>query len=137
MLLISPLFSCCLLFFIFFRTLSLTLILDKRYMCCSMKIKNISPYKYIAYSLASYYLSIIRSGIWWIKSGDWSHNLVFVFAFTIIFCYQVKCLLVASSFLKIGKTIVSNWYQHLHDKLKRKCVGSFLESVNSWLKLTF
>ena len=47
----------------FLRTLPITLILDERYMCCSMKVQNKSPYKYIAYSIASYCLSLIRSGI--------------------------------------------------------------------------
>ena len=41
--------------FRFLRTLLITLILDERYMCCSIKIQNNSPHNYIAYSLASYY----------------------------------------------------------------------------------
>ena len=48
----------------FLRTLPITLILYERYMCCSMKVQNKSPCKYIAYSIASYWcLSLIRSGI--------------------------------------------------------------------------
>ena len=45
------------------RTLSITLILDQWYMCCSMKVQNNSRCKYLAYSLGSYYLSLIWSGI--------------------------------------------------------------------------
>ena len=41
--------------FRFLRTLLITLILDERYMCCSIKIQNNSPHNYIAYGLASYY----------------------------------------------------------------------------------
>ena len=39
--------------FIFLRTLSIILILDERYMCCSMKILNKSQYKHIFHTLAS------------------------------------------------------------------------------------
>ena len=35
----------------------------ERCMCCAIKVKNNSPGKYIAYSQASYYLSLIRTGI--------------------------------------------------------------------------
>ena len=50
-------------YFRFLRNLSIALILDERYICCLMKFKNNSPYKYIAYSLASYFLGLIRLGI--------------------------------------------------------------------------
>ena len=36
-------------------TLSISLILDERYMCFTMKVQNSNPYKYIASSLAWYY----------------------------------------------------------------------------------
>ena len=49
--------------FRFLRSLSITLILDERYMCCSMKVQNNSPHKYESYGLASYCLGLIRSGI--------------------------------------------------------------------------
>ena len=65
--------------FRFLRTLLITLILYKRYMCGLMKFQNKSPHKYIAYSLASYYLNLIRSGIQWIKSKDSTANVVSVF----------------------------------------------------------
>ena len=38
--------------FRFLKTFLITVILDESYMCCSMKIENNSPCKYIAYSLA-------------------------------------------------------------------------------------
>ena len=47
----------------FLRALLITLISDERYMCCLMKVQNNNPRKYVAYSLASYYLSFISSGI--------------------------------------------------------------------------
>ena len=112
--------------FHFLRTLLITLIVDERYMCCSMKIQNNSPHKYIAYSQASYYLSLVRSKIQGTKSGDLSVNFVSVFIFSIIFCYHIKGLLIISNFLKINKAIVSNWYQNLDDKLIREVLHSRL-----------
>ena len=44
--------------FHFLRSLLITLILDEGYMFCSIKIKNKSSHKYIAYSLPSYYLNL-------------------------------------------------------------------------------
>ena len=73
-----------------------------------MKVHNKITYKYIAYSLTQNYLGLFRLGIWSIKSRDSSVNVVSVFVFTIIFCYQVKILLIISNFLKIDKATVSN-----------------------------
>ena len=67
--LILSLFFMFSIIFYFVRTFSITLIFDKRYMCCSMNVQY-SPYKYVSYRLASYYLSLFRSGIYWIKSID-------------------------------------------------------------------
>ena len=108
--------------FSFLRTLLITLILDERYMCCSIKIQNNSPHKYIAYSLASYYLNLIGSGIYWIKSRDSIVDVVSVFNFSVIFCYHVKSLFIISNLLKIYKVIVSNLHQNLDDKLVKECV---------------
>ena len=49
--------------FLFLKTLLKTLILNEKYMCCSMKVQNSSAHKYMAYTLASYYLSLIKLGI--------------------------------------------------------------------------
>ena len=98
-----------------------------------MKVQNNCPSKYITYSLASYYLSLIRSGIWWIKSGDSSVNVIFVFVFTITFCYHMKRLLIISNFLKIDKATVNNWHCDLDDKVMRECVESVLQSLHSRL----
>ena len=84
-----------------------------------MKIQNNSPHKYIAYSLALYYLSDIGSGI---KSRESNVIVVSVFVFNIAFCYHIKILLVISNFLTIGKLFVNNWYQKLEDKLIREGV---------------
>ena len=51
-----------------------------------------------------------------------SVKVVSIFVFTIIFCYHMKGLLIISSFPKIYKVIVSNWYHNLDDKLIRECV---------------
>ena len=107
--------------FRFLRTLSITLILNEKYMCC-LQVPNSSPRKYIAYSLALYYLSLIRSGISWIKSWDSSVNVVSVFNFTIILCYHIKNLLIISNFPN---------YQNLDDKLIWECVESFLQVLDS------
>ena len=64
-------------YFRFLRTLLITLILDERYMCWSMKIINNSPHKYIAYLHIIW--TLLRSGIWWIKSRDLSANDVSFF----------------------------------------------------------
>ena len=47
---------------IFLRTLLIALILDEKYMCCSIKTPN-SPQKYVAYSRDSFYLNFIGSEI--------------------------------------------------------------------------
>ena len=108
--------------------MSITLILDERYMCRLMKVQNNSQDKYIAYSLASYYLSLIRS-------RDSIVNVVYVLIFTINFCYDIKKLMIISNSLKIrqDKTIVSNWYPSLDNKLIRECVDSVLQSLDSGL----
>ena len=49
--------------FRFLRTFLITLILDEKYLCCSMKVQNNSPHIYIAYSLDLYYLSFIKPEI--------------------------------------------------------------------------
>ena len=63
---------------------------------------------------------------------DSSVDVFSVFFFTIIFCYHRKSLSIISSFLRIGKVIVSNWYLngHLDDKLIRECVESVLQSFD-------
>ena len=73
----------------------------------------------MAYSLALYYLGLIRSGIYWIKSRNSSANFVYVFRFYDYFSLSIKSLII-SNFLKIKKAIVSNWYQNSDDKLIRK-----------------
>ena len=63
---------------------------------------------------------------------DSSVDVFSVFFFTIIFCYHRKSLSIISSFLRIGKAIVSNWYLngHLDDKLIKECVESVLRSFD-------
>ena len=56
-----------------------------------------------------------------------------VLFFTIIFCDQIKRLLIISNFLKIDKAIVSNWYQNRDEKLMSKCVESLLQPLDSRL----
>ena len=106
--------------FRFLRTLLITLILDGRYMCCSIKIENNSSH--ITCDLASYYLTLIGSGIQWIKWTVSGTIVPSIFVFSIIFCYHIKSFLIISRFLKIEKVIVSNWYQNLDDKLVSECV---------------
>ena len=50
--------------FSFLMILSVTLVWIRAiYICCSMKVHNNNPPKYIIYSSASYHLSLMRSGI--------------------------------------------------------------------------
>ena len=109
-----------------------------------MKIQNNSPHKYVACSLVSYYLSLVRSGISWIKLRESSVNIVtfkvnivnivnIVLIFTVTFCYHVKRLSKILNFLKIDKDILSDWYQNLDDKLIRECTESILSSLDSRL----
>ena len=65
------------------------------------------------------------------KPRDSSVNVVSVLVFTIIFCDHMKRLSIISTFLKIDKVIVGNWYQNLDDKLIRECVESVLQSLYS------
>ena len=82
-------------------------------MYCLMKVQNKRPLKYIAYSLVSCYLRLILSD----------------FIFSIIFCYDINMFLIISTFSKIGKAVVSKWYQKLNDKLIRE----YFESVSQYL----
>ena len=111
---------------------------------CLMKIQNNSPHKYVACSLVSYYLSLVRSGISWIKLRESSVNIVtfkinivnivnIVLIFTVTFCYHVKRLSKILNFLKIDKDILSDWYQNIDDKLIRECTESILSSLDSRL----
>ena len=128
--------------FCFFRNLLIILILDKRYMCWLIRIQINSLYKYIAYSLASYYLNIIGSGISWIKSRYSSVSVVSVFNSSIIFCYHTKSLLIISNFLMIDKVIVSNCYQslvvterlYLKKKSNRQKAYRHRENIRKWWK---
>ena len=46
-------------------------------------------------------------------------------------CYHIKSLLIISNFLETEKTIVSNWYQKLDDKLIRECLRFTINT--SWI----
>ena len=99
---------------------------------CSIEIQSILAYKYIAYSLALCYLSLVTSGIW-NKIKRSSVNVAFVFVFTINFCYYIKRLLIIYNFLTTDKTIVSNWCKNLDDKLIKERAGSILQFSGSRL----
>ena len=55
----------------------------------------------------------------------------------VCFCFYHYFLLshkkFADNFPKIGKVIVSNWYQNLNDELIRECAKSVLQSLDSRL----
>ena len=77
------------------------------------KIYSLQP------SLILFSLYQIRN-LKYIKPRNSSVNVDSVFVFTIIYCYHKKILFTISNFLKIDKSIVSNWYQNLDDRLIRE-----------------